>query len=101
MDSEKKSFKVLLGISVANESNGSDKITYIEKIVDFTREEIFNMYDGDMFDNLYGPINKILPKGYYVDDVIEVVDILTEGEPDLIIEDYNTIEPQKYSIPKY
>lgn len=99
MNSGKKSFKVMLGISAAGEGGrGSDKITYMQKIVDFTSEENFNMYEGDMFDELYGPINKILPSGYYVDDVIEVVDFVTEGEPDLVIKDYNRIEPRKYSV---
>lgn len=96
----KTSFKVLLGISVANDEEEGSSVKIMQKIVDFTTEEIFNMYDGDMFDELYGPVNEILPEGYYVDDAIEVADFVTEGKPDLVIEDYNRVEPQKYYIPK-
>jgi hypothetical protein len=47
----------------------------ISIMVRFESNKMFEMYEGDMFDNLIEPINAVLPGDWRVDDIIEINDI--------------------------
>lgn len=83
MSDFKPSYKVLLGAVCANDVNDDNEC--IKVIVDFGTEENYIDHLDSLFDDLIHLVNGVLPKNYYVDDVIETIELNPKGKADLIL----------------